>query len=209
MLAYFSAAATTQPQLCARLSAVWRLPFTRSGALIVLTVAARAAVAVLSSVLVHGSERLGLNVNTRLVGKLGSWYSIDGLHRSQKCLPPTNLIRASLRRSKIRTANPPTWINRSRADAHSCKNAAPPSQGDDRQRHGHARPELPPRGRGLARLAEQRALAAVQAGGAERAERLFARALAASPIPSIRTFTLARRTSTPARCRASPRRPES
>ena len=71
----------------------------------------------LSSVLPTLSSWLGLNVNTRLVGKLGSWYSIDALHRSQKCLRPTNLIRASPRRSKLSTANPPTWIARRRTDA--------------------------------------------------------------------------------------------
>ena len=74
------------------------------------------------------------------------------------------------------------------ARTHVARQDAAPSQGDHRQRHGHARPELPPRGRGLARLAEQRALAAVQAGGAERAERLFARALAASPISHPNLF---------------------
>ena len=60
---------------------------------------------------------LGLKVNARLVGKLGSWYSTDALHRSQKCLRPTNLIRARRRRSNISTANPPTWIARRRTDA--------------------------------------------------------------------------------------------
>ena len=79
--------------------------------------------------LLHASELARLNVNTRLVGKPGSWYSTDTLHRSQKCLLRTNLIRWSRCRSKISTANPPTWINRSRADAHSCKNAAPPLAG--------------------------------------------------------------------------------
>ena len=77
-----------------------------------------------------------------------------------------------------------------RAPPHGCEDAAP-SQGDHRQRHGHARPELPPRGRGLARLAAQRALAPLQAGGAERPERLLARASAASPIDRV-SFTLAR-----------------
>ena len=67
---------------------------------------------------------------------------------------------------------------------HGCEDAAP-AQGDHRQRHGHARPELPPRGGGVPRLAAQRAVAAVQARGAERAERLLARASAASPIYRI------------------------
>ena len=71
----------------------------------------------LSSVLPTLSSWLGLNVNTRLVGKLGSWYSIDALHRSQKCLRPTSLIRSLRRRSKLSTANPPTWIARRRTDA--------------------------------------------------------------------------------------------
>ena len=85
-----------------------------------------------------------------------------------------------------------------------------PSQGDDRQRHGPARRELPPRGRGLARRAEQRALAAVQAGGAERAERLFARALAASlHTRSTHDLFLTRRTLTSARCPEFRRRRES
>ena len=71
-----------------------------------------------------------------------------------------------------------------RAPPHGCEDAAPP-QGDHRQRHGHARPELPPRGRSVPRLAAQRAVAAVQARGAERPERLLARASAASPIYRI------------------------
>ena len=73
---------------------------------------------------------------------------------------------------------------------HGCEDAAP-AQGDHRQRHGHARPELPPRGRSVPRLAAQRAVAAVQARGAERPERLLARASAASPIDRV-SFTLAR-----------------
>ena len=60
---------------------------------------------------------LGLKVITRLVGKLGSWYSTDALHRPQKCLPPTSSIRKALRRSKLSTANPPTWVARRRTDA--------------------------------------------------------------------------------------------
>ena len=71
-----------------------------------------------------------------------------------------------------------------RAPPHGCEDAAP-SQGDHRQRHGHARPELPPRGRSVPRLAAQRAVAAVQARGAERPERLLARASAASPIYTV------------------------
>ena len=71
-----------------------------------------------------------------------------------------------------------------RAPPHGCENAAPP-QGDHRQRHGHARPELPPRGGSFPRLAAQRALAALQARGAERPVRVFARACAASPIYRI------------------------
>ena len=73
---------------------------------------------------------------------------------------------------------------------HGCEDAAP-AQGDHRQRHGHARPELPPRGRSVPRLAAQRALAAVQARGAERPERLLARASAASPIDRL-AFMLSR-----------------
>ena len=73
---------------------------------------------------------------------------------------------------------------------HGCEDAAP-AQGDHRQRHGHARPELPPRGGSFPRLAAQRAVAAVQAGGAERPERLLARASAASPIDRV-SFTLSR-----------------
>ena len=64
---------------------------------------------------------------------------------------------------------------------HGCEDAAP-AQGDHRQRHGHARPELPPRGGSVPRLAAQRAVAPVQARGAERAVGVFARARAASPI---------------------------
>ena len=71
-----------------------------------------------------------------------------------------------------------------RAPPHGCKDAAP-AQGDHRQRHGHARPELPPRGGSVPRLAAQRAVAAVQAGGAERPVRVLARASAASPIDRI------------------------
>jgi len=56
----------------------------------------------------------------------------------------------------------------------------PPSQGDHRQRHGHARPELPPRGGGVPRLAAQRAVAPLQARGAERPVGVLARACAAS-----------------------------
>ena len=74
---------------------------------------------------------------------------------------------------------------------HGCEDAAP-AQGDHRQRHGHARPELPPRGGGVPRLAAQRAVAAVQARGAERPERLLARASAASPIYLVLEFMLAR-----------------
>ena len=77
-----------------------------------------------------------------------------------------------------------------RAPPHGCKDAAP-AQGDHRQRHGHARPELPPRGRSVPRLAAQRAVAPLQARGAERPERLLARASAASPIDRV-SFTLAR-----------------
>ena len=78
-----------------------------------------------------------------------------------------------------------------RAPPHGCEDAAP-AQGDHRQRHGHARPELPPRGRSVPRLAAQRAVAAVQARGAERPERLLARASAASPIYLVLEFMLAR-----------------
>ena len=90
-----------------------------------------------------------------------------------------------------------------RAPPHGCEDAAP-AQGDHRQRHGHARPELPPRGGSVPRLAARRAVAAVQARGAERPERLLARASAASPHIPYPNVT--RRTWMRARCRASPRK---
>ena len=59
----------------------------------------------------------GLKRQTRLLRQRWGFRHTDALHRSQKCLRPTNLIRASPRRSKLSTANPPTWIARRRTDA--------------------------------------------------------------------------------------------
>ena len=126
--------------------------------------------------------------NTRLLRNPGTFGSSDALHRSQMpsadefdTLEPAsqqNQLCKGDRSQQIKRRGRTFDADRrelSSMKARRVRNNAVPSQGDHRQRHGHARPELPPRGRGLARLAEQRALAAVQAGGAERAERLFAR----------------------------------